>query len=284
MLAAGYDALLFDLDGVLFRGDEPVPDAPETMGALRESGARIVFLTNNSSRTPEQVAAKLTRLGIAADPAEVVTSALATADLLAGRGVGSAYAIGGDGVVGALEAAGISVVDGEPGDVSHVVVGIDDDLTYAKLRIACVLVQRGAHLVATNADRTFPASGGELWPGAGALVAAITTATGVEAEVVGKPFPPLFESALRRSGGTNPLVVGDRLDTDVAGAEALGWDSLLVLTGVSDRRELETSPFHPTYVGSDLTVLLRDVAPEARQAEEPDVGDVEQPEAREPQR
>jgi glycerol 3-phosphatase-2 len=258
MLAARYDALLFDLDGVLFRGDEPVANAPETVAAMREVEARIVFVTNNSSRTPEQVAAKLTRLGIAADPAEVVTSALATADLLAERRVESAYAIGGEGVIRALENAGISVLDGEPARVSHVVVGIDEDLTYAKLRTACVLVQAGAHLVATNADRTFPSSGGQLWPGAGALVAAIMAATGVEAEVVGKPFPPLFESALRRSGGTKPLVIGDRLDTDIAGAEALGWDSLLVLTGVSDRRELDGSPFRPTYVAPDLTALLRE--------------------------
>ena len=258
MLAAQYDALLFDLDGVLFRGDEPVPNAPETIRTVREIDARIVFVTNNSSRTPEQVAAKLTRLGIAADPAEVVTSALATADLLAERRVESAYAIGGAGVIRALEDAGISVLDGEPADVSHVVVGIDEDLTYAKLRTACVLVQAGAHLVATNADRTFPSSGGQLWPGAGALVAAIMAATGVEAEVVGKPFPPLFESALRRSGGAKPLVIGDRLDTDIAGADALGWDSLLVLTGVSDLRELEVSRVQPSYVAPDLTALLRD--------------------------
>jgi ribonucleotide monophosphatase NagD (HAD superfamily) len=89
-------------------------------------------------------------------------------------------------------------------------------------------------------------------------VAAIMVATDVEAEVVGKPFPPLFESALRRSGGSRPLVIGDRLDTDIAGADALGWDSLLVLTGVSDRRELEGSPIRPTYVAPDLTALLRD--------------------------
>jgi HAD superfamily hydrolase (TIGR01457 family) len=271
MLAARYDVLLFDLDGVLFRGDEPVANAPETVGTLREMDARIVFLTNNSSRTPEQVAAKLTRLGIAAEPEEVVTSALATADLLAERRVESAYAIGGEGVIRALENAGISVLDGEPARVSHVVVGIDEDLTYAKLRTVCVLVQAGAHLVATNADRTFPSSGGQLWPGAGALVAAIMAATGVEAEVVGKPFPPLFESALRRSGGANPLVIGDRLDTDIAGADALGWDSLLVLTGVSDLRQLEASPVRPTYVAPDLTALVRDdVEPGARNVEEPD--------------
>lgn len=261
MLAARYDALLFDLDGVLYRGDEPVVGAARTLTTLRQAGARIVFLTNNSSRTPERVAAKLGALGIAADPSEVVTSALATADLLASRGGGSAFVLGGEGVTRALADAGVRVLDGQPQRADLVVIGIDDDLTYAQLRTACVLVQRGARLVATNADTSFPGPGDELWPGAGALLAAISAATGAEAEIVGKPFAPLFEAALKRSGGTTPLVIGDRLDTDVSGAQALGWDSLLVLTGVSTRAELETSPFRPTYVAADLTALLLDVVP-----------------------
>jgi glycerol 3-phosphatase-2 len=256
MLAARYDALLFDLDGVLYRGDEPVPGASETIGALREAGARIAFLTNNSSRTPEQVCAKLNAMGVAAAASEIVTSAIATADLLASRGGGTAFVMGGDGVVGALTDAGLDVLDGEPEAADLVVVGIDDDLTYASLRTACVLVRRGARLVATNADPTFPATDGELWPGAGALVAAITTATGVEAEVVGKPHAPLFQTALRRAGGATPLVIGDRLDTDIAGAAALGWDSLLVLSGVATEDELAHSPFRPTYVASDISALL----------------------------
>jgi glycerol 3-phosphatase-2 len=260
MLAGRYDSLLFDLDGVLYRGDEPVPGAPETMGALREAGALVVFLTNNSSRTPEQVSAKLEAMGMYSAPAEVVTSATATADLLAARGGGTAFVLGGDGVVGALRDAGLRVVDGEPETVDLVVVGIDDDLTYAGLRTACVLVHRGASFVATNADPTFPASGGELWPGAGALVVAITTATGVEAEVVGKPHAPLFHAALRRAGGRNPLVIGDRLDTDIAGAGALGWDSLLVLSGVSTEDEVTASPYRPTYVAPDVRALLIDDA------------------------
>jgi glycerol 3-phosphatase-2 len=260
MLAGRYDSLLFDLDGVLYRGDEPVPGAPETMGALREAGALVVFLTNNSSRTPEQVSAKLGAMGMYSAPAEVVTSATATADLLAARGGGTAFVLGGDGVVGALRDAGLRVVDGEPETVDLVVVGIDDDLTYAGLRTACILVHRGASFVATNADPTFPASGGELWPGAGALVAAITTATGVEAEVVGKPHAPLFHAALRRAGGRNPLVIGDRLDTDIAGAGALGWDSLLVLSGVSTEDEVTASPYRPTYVAPDVRALLIDDA------------------------
>jgi glycerol 3-phosphatase-2 len=259
MLAARYDALMFDLDGVLYRGSEPVPGAPETMHALRAAGANVVFLTNNSSRTPEQVSAKLGAMGMKSSSAEVVTSATATADLLAVRG-GTAFVMGGDGVVGALKDAGLQVVDGEPEAVDLVVVGIDDDLTYARLRTACVLVHRGASFVATNADPTFPGPPGELWPGAGALVAAITTATGVEAEVVGKPHPPLFHAALRRAGGRNPLVIGDRLDTDIAGAAALGWDSLLVLSGVSSKEEMTGSPYRPTYVAPDVGALLLDDA------------------------
>ena len=255
MLAARYDVLLFDLDGVLYRGDEPVPNATQTMAALRARGVRVAFVTNNSSRTPEQVAAKLTRLGIPAVASEVVTSAIATADLLAARGGGTAFVVGQEGIRRALADAGIRVLDDEPEWVDHVVIGVDVDATYATLRTAGVLVQRGAHLVATNPDRSFPAPDA-LWPGAGALLAVVTTTTGAEAEIVGKPFAPLFESARTRVGGTRPLVIGDRLDTDIAGAQALGWDSLLVLTGVSSREDVATSAWRPTYVAEDLGGLL----------------------------
>lgn len=263
MLASRYDVLLFDLDGVLYRGDEPVAHAPETMAALRRAGAGVIFLTNNSSRTPEQVARKLGGLGIEAAPTEVVTSALATADLLAARGGGTAFAIGGEGVVRALAEAGLEVLEGEPDRADVVVVGIAEDLSYAQLRTGCVLVRRGARLVATNADPTFPAAGGDEWPGAGALLAAIVTATGATPEVVGKPFAPLFEAARARAGAEAPLVIGDRLDTDIAGAQALGWDSLLVLTGVSTREELAGSSVRPTYVADDLRVLLAESAQNA---------------------
>ena len=264
MLADRYGCLLFDLDGVLYRGEEAVPGAREALKAVREARTPVAFLTNNSSRTPEQVAAKLEGLGFAAAPSEVVTSAIATADILASRGGGTAFVIGGEGIVRALTHAGLHLLDGDPDHVDLVVVGIDEGLSYASLRRACLLVQRGARLVATNVDRTFPAEGGEVWPGAGALVAAITTATGIHAEVVGKPSAPLFEAALGRAGGGAPLVVGDRLDTDIAGAEALGWDSMLVLTGVSTERDLDGSPVRPTYVAEDLSALLRDDVPRRR--------------------
>ena len=256
MLAEGYDSLLFDLDGVLFRGDEAVPGARETLQALRARGFRLVFLTNNSSRTPEQVAGKLGGFGIRADPAEVVTSAQATAELLAARGGGSVFAIGGDGVVQALTGQGLRLVNGDEPEADVVVVGIDEGFTYAKLRTACVLIRGGAGFVATNADVTYPAPGGIVWPGAGSLVAAVAAATGREAEVVGKPFAPLFEAALRRAGGVRPLVVGDRLDTDIEGANRLGWDSLLVLSGVSTAADLDGSEVRPTHVAPDVTALL----------------------------
>lgn len=264
MLAERYDCILFDLDGVLYRGEEAVPGAPETLATLRGAGTRVAFLTNNSSRTPEQVADRLSRLGMTASPSEVVTSALATADLLATQGGGTAYVIGGEGIARALADAGLEVLDGEPESADLVVVGIDEGLTYAGLRRACLLVRGGARLVATNVDPTFPSEGGVLWPGAGALVAAITTATDAEAEVVGKPFSPLFASALQRAGGGIPLVVGDRLDTDIAGAVALGWDSMLVLTGVSSRDELVTATVRPTYVAEDVRALAGEDDPRAR--------------------
>jgi HAD superfamily hydrolase (TIGR01457 family) len=255
MLADTYGCLLFDLDGVLYRGDAPVPAAPPTLAELRRAGARPVFLTNNSSRTPEQVADKLRRLGIDADPTEVVTSALATAELLAARGGGRAFVVGQDGVRRALTDAGLEVLAGEPDHADLVVVGFDGSVTYERLKTACLLVQRGARLVATNPDASYPSHDG-LWPGAGALLAVITTTTGATPEVVGKPFAPLFEAALRRGGGGRPLVIGDRLDTDIEGAVRLGWDSMLVLTGVSSRAEVQERGPRPTYVADDVGGLL----------------------------
>lgn len=257
MRSSSYDVLLFDLDGVLYRGEEIVPHAAEVLAALRDQHRALVFLTNNSSRTPEQVADKLRALGIEALPGEVMTSALATADLLAGRGGGTAFVIGQEGIRRALSDAGIRLLDGEPEAVDQVVVGVDVEVTYRELATASVLVERGARLIATNPDGSFPVPGA-LWPGAGALLAVITTTTGAEAEIVGKPFAPLFRSALQRAGGTHPLVIGDRLDTDIAGANALGWDSLLVLTGVATREAVDRAPFRPTFVAEDLRVLLED--------------------------
>jgi glycerol-1-phosphatase len=255
MLSDSYDVFLFDLDGVLYRGDEAVPHAAESLASLRELGKRIVFVTNNSSATPDAVAARLDALGIDARTSEIETSALTTAGLLAGRGVRTAFVVGEEGIRTALTAAGIEVVDQPAGAIDVVVVGLDRRADYTKLRVASVLVREGSSLVATNADASFPNADGQVWPGAGALLAAIVTATGARPEIVGKPEPPLLESALRRAGGGAPLFVGDRLDTDIAGAARLGWDSLLVLTGITRREDLAASEVQPTYVGEDLRAL-----------------------------
>ncbi len=257
-----YDCFLFDLDGVLYRGDRPVEGAPEALAALRAAGRRVAFVTNNSSRTPQEVAHKLSGIGCPATPEEVVSSARATADLLASRGGGTAFVVGENGIRTALEDAGVRLLDGDAPAADYVVVGWDRSADYEKLKNACVLVQHGAKLVATNADPSFPAGDGLFWPGAGALLSVIVVTTGATPEIVGKPHAPLFESARSRAGGGRPLVVGDRLDTDIAGAAALGWDSMLVLTGISEEEDIASADAHPTYVARNLSALTGDPEPE----------------------
>ena len=256
MLADPYDVILLDLDGVLYRWPDPIPGAADAVAALREAGKRLAFVTNNSSRTPAQVAERLRSVGVTASSEEVVTSALVTARILSERGVRSAFVVGEEGLVEALGAAGIEAVHGLGDEPDVVVVGFDRGADYTKLKDASVLVERGIPLVASNADPSFPAPGGESWPGAGALLAAIETTTGARGEVFGKPEAALFERALASAGGGRPIVVGDRLDTDIAGAVRLGWDSALVLTGATRRDEVEGSPWRPTIVLDDLSGLV----------------------------
>jgi HAD superfamily hydrolase (TIGR01457 family) len=255
VLADPYDAILLDLDGVLYRWPEPIPGSSEAVERLRAAGKGVAFVTNNSSRTPEQVVERLASVGVRAEPGEIVTSALATAALLRERCVASAFVIGEDGLRTALTAAGVRLVEGSD-DAEAVVIGFDRGVDYAKLRDASVLVEAGAALIASNPDPSFPAPGGEAWPGAGALLAAVETTTGVRAEVVGKPEAPLLRRALDQAGGGRPLLVGDRLDTDIAGAVRLGWDAALVLTGSSTEEEVAGSPWAPTFVVDALRYLI----------------------------
>ena len=258
-LAERYDALFIDLDGVVYRGDHAIAAAVLALPEIRRLGPSIQFLTNNSARTPLQVAEKLRGLGVQADPEEILTSALATAALLRREGSDgkSAFVIGELGVREALQQVGIRLVDGEPDRTDLVVIGWDRAVDYAKLRTASLLVERGARLVATNADASYPAPDG-LWPGAGALLAAVTTTTGADPTVVGKPSAPLFQAAAEAAGSAHPLVVGDRIDTDVGGAGAMGWDSLLVLSGAGRAADLLGSRSLPTHLGQDLSALLED--------------------------
>jgi glycerol 3-phosphatase-2 len=257
-IADRYDAFLFDLDGVLYRGTDPVPGAADAVDRLRDLGKGLAFVTNNSSRTPEEVVERLRSVGVAAAPTEVVTSALVTAEVLAARGVGTAFVVGERGLRDALAAHGVAVLEGEPREADAVVVGWDRAADYATVGGASGVGARAAALVASNPDVSFPAAGGEVWPGAGALLAVITATTGAPAEVIGKPHAPLLEAAHARAGSGVPLMVGDRLDTDIAGAVALRWDSMLVLTGVSTREDVRTSSFAPTYTAEDLSLLVED--------------------------
>jgi glycerol 3-phosphatase-2 len=261
-LADRYRAVLLDLDGVLYRGDRAVPGAADVLADLRRSGTRVVFLTNNSARTPDQVAAKLRDHGFDAVPDEVVTSARPAARLVAGDGASpSAYVIGRDGIRAALAEAGVDVLDGAPERADAVVIGWDGTVGYEQLRVASVLVRRGARLVATNDDASYPAPGGELWPGAGAILAAVETASGASATVVGKPHRPLFDEALDVAGTRQAVMVGDRVETDVVGAVEAGIDALLVLSGASTRADLLDHGRLPVAVGADVTLLLDDRAP-----------------------
>jgi HAD superfamily hydrolase (TIGR01450 family) len=256
MIAERYEAFLFDLDGVLYRGDAPIPNAAEAVARIRTAGGRIAFVTNNSARPPEAVVAHLASVGIAANVDEVETSALTTAAALRERGVTSAFVLGEDGLRVALSDAGITVITAPEAQVDAVVVGWDRSVTYDALRSASGAVQRGATLYASNADASYPAPDGTTWPGAGAILAAVETAAGTRAEVFGKPFAPILVAAHARAGGGKPLVIGDRIGTDIEGARRLHWDSMLVLTGISSRNDLREAGFTATYVVEDLSALF----------------------------
>ncbi|HEX9891556.1 MAG TPA: HAD-IIA family hydrolase, partial [Actinomycetota bacterium] len=263
-LADRYAAFLLDLDGVVYRGHEAIPGAPEAVAGLRDRGGRVVFVTNNSAPTPEQVVDTLTSMGVKAEPGDVVTSAQAVAPMVRRRvGEGAeVFAVGEGGLRRALEEAGLRLSAPDAERAAAVVVGWDRSADFDRLRRAGLLVQRGAPLFAANADRSYPAPGGELWPGTGALLGVIEATTGVRAEVAGKPHRPLFEAALERAGTARALMVGDRLETDVAGAAAAGLDAVVVLSGAATRADLLDHDALPVDVLPDVSGLLED-RPEA---------------------
>ena len=216
---------------MIYLGDQEIEGAGAMLRRFAAVGVHIIFATNNSTTTPADVAAKIQRLtGFATGAADVVTSSIAAASMLAGS-VSTALCVGEIGIATALRDVGIAVTD-DPGAAEAVVVGLDREVTYAKLRGAVRAVGAGARLVATNTDPTYPTPEG-LWPGGGAIVAAIETATRVRAEVAGKPHRPMLEaiSALLRPGAT--AIVGDRPETDLALGLTGGWTRVLALSGVT---------------------------------------------------
>ncbi|RSM52470.1 HAD family hydrolase [Amycolatopsis sp. WAC 01376] len=257
-LSAGYDAVLFDLDGTVYHGGIVVPGAPEALRALRDHGTAVRWVTNNASKAPAEVSAHLEALGLPATPEEVHTSSQAAATLLGERlPQGSVVlVVGTDSLAAQIESAGLRTVREAGPDVAAVVQGHSPENTWAALAEACLAIRAGALWVATNVDATLPTERG-LLPGNGSMVAALRTATGVEPLVAGKPAPLLFTTAARDAGAERSLVVGDRLDTDIEGAVAAGIDALCVLTGVADAASLiKARPEErPRYLSWDLSGL-----------------------------
>lgn len=249
--------LIVDMDGVLWRGDEPMPGLQEFFAFLRQRGIDFVLATNNASRLPEQYVAKLARFGVEVPVGCVLTSALAAATHLATiAGPGArVYAIGEEGTRQALEQQGFVLVDG---GADYVVVGWDRHLTWDKLATAALLIHAGAGFVGTNPDVNYPTERGPV-PGNGAQLAALEATTGVSPTVVGKPEPGMYQEALRKMGARPEAtaVVGDRLDTDISGGVRVGLTTILVLSGIATEADLEASSIQPDLVCADIRDLTR---------------------------
>lgn len=262
-LATAYDVAVLDLDGVVYVGRAAVPGAAEALVDAEELGMHLAFITNSAARPPEEVGAHLRELGIPARDDEVVTSAQAAARMMAGLvPPGSpVYVIGGRGLEVALRERGLVPVTGLDADPVGVVEGYGPDLPWRQVINGAILVREGLPWVASNMDLTIPTPRG-IGPGNGALVELVARFSGRTPLVAGKPERPLFDETILRVGGERPLMVGDRLDTDIEGARRAGWDSLLVMTGVTDVAELVAAPPHlrPSYVAADLSALHDPVA------------------------
>lgn len=243
-------AWIFDLDGVLWLGDDPIPGSAEAVAKVRDAGHRVLFLTNNSSRPVSDIVGKLTGMGIDAEPDEIVTSAQAAASLL--QGGTTALVCAGAGVREALDERDVDGVDDGPADA--VIVGYHQEFDYGRLTVAYRAVTGGARLIGTNDDATYPTSDGPI-PGGGAILAAVVTASGAEAEVAGKPYEPMAELVRERLGEDleGSVLVGDRPSTDGLMASRLEVDFALVLTGITGADDV---PDDPEHVADDLGTLV----------------------------
>ncbi|WP_158889115.1 HAD-IIA family hydrolase [Amycolatopsis anabasis] len=256
-LLAVHDAVLLDLDGTVYHGTRSIPGVAEVIRAAREATA-VRYVTNNASKAPGEVAAHLAALGIDADPHEVNTSAQAAAKVLAERLPAGAVVlvVGTASLEAEVRAVGLRPTRAVSDEVAAVVQGHSPETGWADLAEACLAIRGGALWVATNVDATLPSERG-LLPGNGSMVTALRAATEREPVVAGKPARPLFETAAESAGANKPLVVGDRLDTDIAGAVAAELDALVVLTGVATPAQLLAAGAdrRPKYLSADLTSL-----------------------------
>jgi len=257
-LVQEHDCLLLDLDGTVFRGHEATEGAVETLSAVE---SRTLYVTNNASRSPAEVADHLTELGFAAESDDVVTSAQSAANLLASQlhSGAAVLIVGTDALAAEVAGVGLKPVRQFSDDPDAVVQGHSPETGWSILAEAALAIRSGALWVAANVDLTLPSERG-LLPGNGSMVAALRAATNTEPQVAGKPQPTLLNDALARGTFETPLVVGDRLDTDIAGANAAGLPSLMVLTGVSTAGDMirAAATERPDYLAADLRSLNAD--------------------------
>ena len=247
-----YAGVVFDLDGVIYLADRPIPGGAETVAAVRKGGLGVAFVTNNAANTPEEVADKLSAMGVSAEVEEIVTSSQAAARLI--EPGTRCMVVGADGLRTVLARRGCVEVE-DPNEAETVVVGFTKDLVWDDLRRATLALRAGARYVGTNGDVAFPSPEG-LVPGNGAALAALDAATGRTPEIAGKPYPALFEAVAERLPDGPLLMIGDRAETDIAGAAALGWDTVLVLTGVTGKEATDGLDPAPTFILDSVADLL----------------------------
>jgi 4-nitrophenyl phosphatase len=251
-------ALVIDLDGVLYRGSLPIEGSAEAIAEIRAKGIRTIFATNNATKTVDQYLDHLAAFGVSAASEELVTSAVVAAEKIAERGwTGKpTLVVGGAGIRGALLGLGMQLLEGEAArEAELVVLSGTSRFDYEDLKIAAMAIRAGAGFIATNNDATFPAPDG-LWPGAGALLAAVQVASGRSAEVMGKPYLPMMETVARRLDADLAIgMVGDQPATDLQGAVVMGWTTILVLSGVTDADAARKTEPAPDLVVPDLRAL-----------------------------
>jgi HAD superfamily hydrolase (TIGR01457 family) len=261
MLPSQIKSLILDMDGVLWKADSAIGDLPAIFERIYARGLKVAFATNNGTRTPEQYVERLAGFGIQAEPWQIITSSLGVANLLAqhlpsGEAI---FVIGETGLITAIKEKSFQILQMEEAEKARaVVMGLDRNINYLKISEAALLVKRGLPFFATNPDKTFPTPRGEI-PGAGAWCSVIITATGIEPIYAGKPAPYLIELARKRLGTAKPetLVVGDRLETDIAGGQGAGCPVALVLSGVATLEQCKAWNPAVEIIADDLSALIK---------------------------
>ncbi len=250
-------AFILDMDGVLWKGNQPIGDLPAIFAQIDQLGCKVIFATNNATRTPAEYVDALASFGVHAEPWQILTSADGVTAYLCSKfpNGGPVYIVGEKGVVEACLENGFYEADQ---DVLAVIAGFDRQLTYEKLRIATLLLHKGVPFIGTNPDVTFPTPEG-LVPGAGSILAALTAASDVQPIIVGKPQPVIYQVALERLGLSprQVLVVGDRPETDIVGAQQIGCLTALVLSGVTDHAKASQWKPAPDLIADDLSSVIR---------------------------